>query len=73
MTDPASSIPNPPAKSAVTWLPTREDMSLILEASADAVFVTDRDGRILFLNPMAQKMIGRKRDVIGHKFHDLFG
>ena len=73
MTVPAAPLPNPLPTGVVAWLPTREDTSLILEASADAVFVTDRDGRILSLNPMAQKMVGRKRDVIGHQFHDLFG
>jgi PAS domain S-box-containing protein len=60
-------------KRVMSWLPTREDTFLILESAADAIFVTDRDGRILALNPMAQQMVGRDRDVVGHQFHQLFG
>jgi PAS domain S-box-containing protein len=57
----------------VSWLPTREDAILLLESSGENVFVTDRGGRILFLNPMAQQLMGRGRDVIGASFHDLMG
>lgn len=55
----------------MTWLPTREDTFLLMEASGDAVFVTDRSGRILSVNPMAQQLVGRTRDVIGAPFQDL--
>ncbi len=73
MTLPAAPTPDPAPfpKGQVVWLPTQEDASLILEASADAVFVTDREGRILFLNPIAQQMVGRTHDVMGVAFHDL--
>jgi PAS domain S-box-containing protein len=57
----------------LSWLPTREDTFLILESSGEAVFVTDRDGRILSLNPVAQKLVGRHQDVVGAVFHDLMG
>ena len=37
------------------------------------MFVTDRDGRILSLNPVAQQLVGRHQDVIGSVFHELGG
>ena len=50
-----------------------EDTSLILEAVPEAIFFLDHDNRILFLNPAAQQLVGRTRDVIGLGFHDLIG
>lgn len=67
------SRPDPSPHGDMTWLPTREDAHLLLESSGDCVFVTDRLGRILSLNPMAQHLVGRSREVIGHPFHDLLG
>ncbi|HEY6288788.1 MAG TPA: response regulator [Nitrospiraceae bacterium] len=58
---------------SLSWLPTREDTFLILESSGEAIFVTDRDGRILSLNPVAQQLVGRHQDVIGSVFHELVG
>ena len=58
---------------SLSWLPTREDTVLILESSGEAMFVTDRDGRILSLNPVAQQLVGRHQDVIGSVFHELGG
>ncbi len=55
----------------MSWLPTREDAFLLMESSGDAVFVTDRSGRILSLNPMAQQLVGRTRDIIGLSFQEL--
>jgi len=55
----------------MSWLPTREDAFLLMESSSDAVFVTDRHGRIVSLNPMAQQLVGRVRDVIGQSFQEL--
>ncbi len=37
------------------------------------MFVTDRAGRILSLNPVAQQLVGRHQDVIGLVFHELVG
>jgi len=68
--DPTS---DPAPKEKLSWLPTREDSFLILESSGEAIFVTDRDGRILSLNPVAQKLVGRRQDVIGSVFHELVG
>ncbi|HKO30511.1 MAG TPA: ATP-binding protein, partial [Nitrospiraceae bacterium] len=65
--------PDPAPKGSLSWLPTREDTSLIFEASGEAMFVTDRDGRILSLNPVAQQLVGRHQDVIGSIFHELVG
>jgi PAS domain S-box-containing protein len=65
--------PAPAPKGSVSWLPTREDTFLILESSGEAIFVTDRDGRILSLNPVAQQLVGRHQDVIGSVFHELVG
>jgi len=50
-----------------------EDTSLILEAVPEAIFFLDRDGRILFLNLVAQQLVGQTRDVLGLGFHDLIG
>lgn len=55
----------------MSWLPTREDIFLLMESSGDAVFVTDQSGRILSLNPMAQQLVGRTRDAIGQPFQEL--
>ena len=55
----------------MSWLPTREDAFLLMESSGDAVFVTDRSGSILSLNPMAQQLVGRTRDIIGQSFQEL--
>ena len=68
-----SPTPDPSPKGSVSWLPTREDTFLILESSGEAMFVTDRDGRILSLNPVAQQLVGRHQEVIGSVFHDLVG
>lgn len=56
-----------------SFVPIGEDTSLILEAVPEAIFFLDHDNRILFLNPAAQQLIGRTRDVIGLGFHDLLG
>ncbi|TKB67861.1 MAG: response regulator [Nitrospira sp.] len=50
-----------------------EDTSLILEAVQDAIFFLDQDNRTLFLNSVAQQLVGQTRDVIGLGFHDLIG
>jgi PAS domain S-box-containing protein len=68
-----SPTPDPAPKGNLSWLPTREDTFLILESSGEAIFVTDRDGRILSLNPVAQQLVGRHQDVIGSVFHELVG
>src|SRR6476660_10040793 len=66
-------IPDPVPKRSLAWLPTREDMSLVFESSGEAMFVTDRDGRILSLNRVSQQLVGRHQDVTGTMFHDLVG
>ncbi|MEP6890320.1 MAG: PAS domain-containing protein [Nitrospirota bacterium] len=66
-----SPTPDSAPKGNLSWLPTREDTVLILESSGEAMFVTDRDGRILSLNPVAQQLVGRHQDVIGSVFHEL--
>ena len=68
-----SPTPDPAPKGSLSWLPTREDTSLIFESSGEAMFVTDRDGRILSLNPVAQQLVGRHQEVIGLVFHGLVG
>lgn len=73
MTAPIAPIPDRPSNSSLAWLPTREDVSLILEISTEAIFFTDQDGHLIFLNPVAQQLVGRTRDVIGLGFHDLMG
>ena len=73
MTVPAVPIPDHPSNGSSARLPTREDISLILEILTEAIFMTDQEGRIVFLNPVAQQLVGRTRDVVGGKFHDLIG
>ena len=68
-----SPTPDSAPKGSLSWLPTREDTFLILESSGEAMFVTDRDGRILSLNPVAQQLVGRHQNVIGSVFHELGG
>lgn len=68
-----SPTPDPVPKGSLSWLPTREDTALIFESSGEAMFVTDRDGRILSLNPVAQQLVGRHQDVVGSVFHELVG
>ena len=73
MSQSLSPTPDPAPKGSLSWLPTREDTSLIFESSGEAMFVTDRDGRILSLNRVAQQLVGRHQDVIGTMFHELLG
>lgn len=68
-----SPTPDPAPQGNLSWLPTRADTVLILESSREAIFVTDREGRILSLNPVAQQLVGRHQDVIGSVFHELVG
>ena len=73
MSQSLSPIPDPAPKRSLSWLPTRDDTSLIFESSGEAMFVTDRDGRILALNRVSQRLVGRHQDVIGSVFHELVG
>ncbi|HET7058566.1 MAG TPA: PAS domain-containing protein, partial [Nitrospiraceae bacterium] len=73
MTVPAAPISDHPSNGSPAWLPTREDISLILGASTEAIFITDQAGHIIFLNSAARQLVGRTRDVIGQEFHDLLG
>ena len=67
------STSEPPSKIQLSRVPIGEDTSLILEAVPESIFLLDRDNRMLFLNPAAQQLVGRTRDVIGLGFHDLIG
>ncbi len=73
MTVPAAPISDHPSDGSPAWLPTREDISLIVETSTESIFITDQEGRISFLNSVAKQLVGRTRDVIGREFHDLIG
>lgn len=68
-----TSTPDSRSKIQQSRLPMGQDTSLILEAVPAAIFFLDHDNRILFLNPEAQQLVGRTRDVIGLGFHDLIG
>jgi PAS domain S-box-containing protein len=67
------STSNSLSKTQKTRVLVGEETSLILEAVPEAIFFLDRDNRILFLNPVAQQLVGQTRDVIGLGFHDLIG
>ncbi|MCP9446123.1 MAG: ATP-binding protein [Nitrospira sp.] len=74
MTIPLPLTPGPddlPHRPSTTWLPTHHDLFLAMEASEDALFVTNQDGRILFLNPAAQQLIGGSQRAVGHPLHEL--
>ena len=73
MTVPATPISDHPSNGSPTWLLTREDIALILEATTDIIVVTDQVGRIVFLNPIAQQLLRRTRDAVGVTFHDIIG
>lgn len=73
MSSQSNSKQKPPKKAPVSWFPTREDSSLILESSGEAIFIVDREGCILSLNPVAQQLLGRNYDTIGVSFHELMG
>ncbi len=73
MTVSAAPIPDHPSNGSPAWLSTQEDISLILRASTEAIFITDQAGHIIFFNPAARQLVGRTRDVIGQGFHDLIG
>ena len=68
-----SPAPDFSPKENLSWLPSREDTALIFESSGEAIFMTDRNGLILSLNPVAQRLVGRHEDVVGSGFHELVG
>ena len=48
-------------------------LSTAVEQAAEAVFITDMDGTIFYVNPAFEKMVGQDRaSVIGHR-PDVFG
>ena len=57
----------------VPLFPTWEDGALLLEASSEAVVVVDQAGCIVSLNPTAQQIFGRLRDLVGKTLHGLVG
>jgi|CXWL01.1.fsa_nt_gi PAS domain S-box-containing protein len=69
----ASTTSDSQSKTGQSRVLVGEETSLILEAVSEAIFFLDHDNRILFLNPVAQQLIGQTRDVIGLGFHDLIG
>jgi PAS domain S-box-containing protein len=44
-----------------------------MESVPEAIFFVDHDSRIVFLNTMAQQLVGRTRNAVGQGFHDLIG
>ena len=47
----------------------KENLSSILEASADGTVIVDADGTVLYVNPAAEKLFGRvKKDFVGFPF-----
>lgn len=74
MTIPLPSTPFPdnlPHRPGTAWVPTHHDLFLVMEASEAALFVTNQDGRILFVNPAAQQLIGDSQRAIGYPLHEL--
>jgi PAS domain S-box-containing protein len=55
------------------WLLTGEDAACLMESVPESIFIVDHDNRIVLLNPVAQQLVGRRRAVVGARFHDLIG
>jgi len=54
-------------------LENEEKQQVLGEASSDAIFAQDREGRYLYINRSGPAVFGRKRaDIIGKKLTDLF-
>lgn len=66
-------VPDPCPEGQMSLFLTREDSALLLEASSEAVVVVDQSGRLVSLNPTAQQLFGRARDLVGRTVHDLLG
>ena len=66
-------IPDPPPNGQVSLFPNQEDGALFLEASSEAVVVVDQAGCIVSLNPTAQQLFGRMRDLGGRTIHEVVG
>ncbi len=73
MAVPPLSVPDPSPEGEMPLFLTWEDSALLLEASSEAVVVVDQAGCIVSLNPTAQQLFGRMRDLVGRTFHDLVG
>lgn len=69
----AMAVPDSSPEGQMALFLTREDSALLLEASSEAVVVVDQAGRILSVNPTAQQLFGRVRDLVGRTVHDLLG
>ena len=50
----------------------REELRQTLISIGDAVIVTDRDGRVNAMNPVAQRLTGRGEEAIGRPLADVF-
>ena len=55
------------------WRPNAGDSLLLFEAVSDAIFVTDRQGCVVSLNPMAQTLVGQGVNVVGRVLHQILG
>ena len=56
-------------KTAATHGQTRDSLSAILEKNADGIVIVDTDGTVLYTNPAARKLFGkRKEDFLGYPF-----
>ena len=66
-------VPDPPPDGQLSLFLTREDGALLLEASSEAVVVVDHAGCIVSLNPTAQQLFGRLRDLVGRTIHEVVG
>jgi two-component system NtrC family sensor kinase len=81
----AVSQPQPQANGAIVWegwllettphipAPDGDRVTALLEGSAEACFVLDRQGEILYLNACAQRVLGKSSgELLGQNFWQLY-
>ena len=53
--------------------PNISDSTQPYEAIGEAAFATDAQGRTIAINPLAQKLVGARVEVIGRVLHQVLG
>ncbi len=60
------------ARSAFEVLQGNLRLSAILKTMGEGLYQVDRNGKLVYLNPAGEKLLGHKKeDILGHSMHDL--